>query len=353
MARAQEPSQVVAIRLNPSPFIMANASVLPVGVVVPTLNAKSHLARHVKRLRELVPRVEEMVVVDSHSEDGTAEYLREHLSLPKVRHLSHPPGLYASWNFGLSQLHAKYAYIATVGDAVSLATLEQMVALAEQREADLLLTPPTLVSESGQVSDQKWPIHDFIKRHRLTEAAEISGWKAFAWTALNVPAGLMGSSASNLYRTEVLQRHSFPVGFGHHGDTAWLLENALRLRIVLAPQIASEFLVHESANRARASGDTPRRVLLSRLARHTMERAKAEGRAWPNETDWCQALDRFWDAMERWSAAREKYRLIRQGSPFWWLAPRAWQTRMDRNRLMKDLRQITHEALLRLTDYEG
>ena len=329
---------------------MANASVLPVGVVVPTLNAMAYLARHVERLRELAPGVEEIVVVDSHSSDGTAEYLHKHLNLPNARHLTHPPGLYASWNFGLSQLRAKYAYIATVGDAVPLATLGQLVALAEERDADVVLTPPKLVTESGRISERRWPIHDFIEKHRLNAATEIPGWKAFAWTALNVPAGLMGSSASNLYRTEVLQQHPFPTVFGHHGDTAWLLENALGLRIVIAPQIASEFLVHESANRARASGDTPRRVLLSRLARetwHAETRSSSPLRAPP---ECATALEQFWEEMERWLTAHQRCQELRASSAAWWMNPRAWHARFERNRSMATAKHTARAALAGMAD---
>ena len=332
---------------------MANASVLPVGVVVPTLNAMTYLARHVERLRELAPSVEEIVVVDSHSADGTAEYLREHLSLPKVRHLSHPPGLYASWNFGLSQLRAKYAYIATVGDTVPLATLEQLVALAEEREADVVLTPPKFVTESGRISGRRWPIHDFIEKHRLNATTEIPGWKAFAWTALNVPAGLLGSSASNLYRTDVLQRHLFPTGFGHHGDTAWLLENALGLRIVLAPQIASEFFLHESANRTRVGGDTPRRVLLSRLARATWRGATGSSSLTGAPRACAITLEEFWEQMEQWFTSQQRHEQLRAASAVWWMNPRAWQARAERSRAMSNVKQSARDGLDRLAGMAG
>ena len=327
---------------------MANASVLPVGVVVPTLNAMPHLPPHVGRIRELAPCVEEIIVVDSHSTDGTTEYLREHLNLPNVRHLSHPPGLYASWNFGLAQLRAKYAYMATVGDCVPLTSLEEMVSLAEGHRADVLLTPPKLITERGEVSERRWPIHDYIEKHRLTAPAEIPGWKAFAWSALNVPAGLLGSSASNLYRTEVMQKHPFPTTFGYHGDTAWLLENAPELRVVVAPQITSQFLVHASANRARSSGDTPRRVLLSRLARAKW-REVLPGGVPANYPPWCgNDLEQFWQKMEAWLAARVEYRNRRANGLLGWLDPRMWQARIAVARHMKDTRLIARETLERL-----
>ena len=332
---------------------MANASVLPVGVVVPTLNAMPHLTPHVGRVRELAPCVEEIIVVDSHSTDGTTEYLREHLNLPNVRHLSHPPGLYASWNFGLAQLRAKYAYIATVGDAVPLATLEEMVLLAETHGADVVLTPPKLLNESGRISERRWPIHDYIEKHRLTVPKEVPGWKALAWTALNVPAGLMGSSASNLYRTEVMQRHPFPTGYGYHGDTAWLLENALRLRILVAPQITSEFLVHESAVRARTTGETPRRVLLSRLAREVWQ---AVGRSDVRDAappECASALQRYWDAMEHWFVAHQRYQKARASNAWWWMNPRIWRARTARSRAMAGLKRAAREGLDCLTGADG
>src|SRR5579883_3310731 len=95
------------------PLNTATHSVLPVGVVIPTRNCVALLERHLDCLRELMPRVEQVVVVDSASTDGTPELLHKQLRHPRIEFLQHPPGLYESWNFGVRQVRARYTYIAT------------------------------------------------------------------------------------------------------------------------------------------------------------------------------------------------------------------------------------------------
>ena len=46
------------------------------------------------------------------------------------------------------------------------------------------------------------------------------GMKLFLFTLLNVSGAILGSSSSNLYRTDCLKRHPFPTDFGTSGDAA-------------------------------------------------------------------------------------------------------------------------------------
>ena len=71
-----------------------------------------YLQRHVEGLNGWLDLAQEVVVVDSFSTDGTVEYLRRHLKHPAVTYITHPPGLYASWNHGITQITAKYVFIA-------------------------------------------------------------------------------------------------------------------------------------------------------------------------------------------------------------------------------------------------
>src|SRR5262249_54236197 len=84
---------------------------LPIPVLVPTLNCADSLPAHIDSMREWAEQVEEIVVVDSFSDDNTMAVLKESLTYPHVRFLQHPRGLYQSWNFGIQHLRAKYAYI--------------------------------------------------------------------------------------------------------------------------------------------------------------------------------------------------------------------------------------------------
>jgi hypothetical protein len=59
-----------------------------------------------------------------------------------------------------------------------------------------------------------------------------------------MPSSLLCSSASNLYRTSLLQAHPFPADFGHAGDSAWSLQMSLNTRWVVDPKVESSFWVH-------------------------------------------------------------------------------------------------------------
>src|SRR4051812_15134731 len=104
---------------------------LPLGVVIPTKNSRPYLPAHLDGLRSWLDQAEEVVVVDSFSTDGTVEYLRENLAHPHVTYLTHPPGLYASWNHGISRIRSRYVFIATSGDWITLPGLEQLLRAAE------------------------------------------------------------------------------------------------------------------------------------------------------------------------------------------------------------------------------
>src|SRR5580704_1102433 len=104
----------------------------PISVLVPTRNCAQLLPRHLESMAGWLDLVEEVVVVDSFSEDGTLEMIKSRLRHPRLRILSHPPGLYQSWNHGIRHLTAKYCYISTVGDTISREGLEHLTEGAEK-----------------------------------------------------------------------------------------------------------------------------------------------------------------------------------------------------------------------------
>jgi len=78
-------------------------------------------------------------VVDSESTDGTVSYLREHL--PGARFVTHPRGLYQSWNFGIGQMEMPWTYISTVGDGITRAGLARLLEAGERHGADVVVSP--------------------------------------------------------------------------------------------------------------------------------------------------------------------------------------------------------------------
>ena len=143
---------------------------LPIGVVIPTKNSMKYLPGHLESLATWIDLAEQVVVVDSFSKDGTVEFLEANLHHPNVLYLNHPPGLYASWNFGIRHVTSGYCYIATVGDSITPAGIGHMASVAVRLNCDVLVSQPDFVNESGQpCGGPDWPMADVIRQLGLKE----------------------------------------------------------------------------------------------------------------------------------------------------------------------------------------
>jgi hypothetical protein len=288
------------------------------------------LDRHLTALLPWIHRVQEVVVVDSHSTDGTAEYLRQHLSGQNIRHLSHPPGLYESWNFGLGQIHSEWAYIATVGDSMPEATIEGLVAVGQANFSDVVISPPTLVSVTGKQLVKQWPVHKYMKWKTADRAGPMSGFEVFLWNTLSVPGSLLGSSASNIYRTEYIQNHLFPEGFRHGCDTAWALRNSFDARWALAPGLRSDFLVHPKTHRSPEPVRRQSHERLHELAQDVFESVSIG--SYPEKTIYADLLKDYWDASLCALKANRNLSEMRKRRYPWFLCADAWRERSGRLR---------------------
>jgi hypothetical protein len=323
---------------------------LPLGVLVPTLNSMQWLERHVRALRPWLHRVREVVVVDGHSSDGTAEYLLDNLNGKNVRHLSHPPGLYESWNFGLRQIRAPWTYIATVGDTMPEESIEALLAVGQRHNSDVVISPPRMMSMTGEALDKQWPIHRYIKWKGENWSGTIGGLEVFLWNALSVPGSLLGSSASNIYRTGYLQDHPFPLGYMHACDTAWAVMNSFEARWAIATDVYSEFLVHP----ASPGSAEPRRHLirerLHQLAQEVFDALPDE--SFPEKQSYAGLLNNYWNAAHESLVARRNFKAMRkQGIP-WFLWPEAWRERSRRSRYTIKVKQC-RERIFQLLSEPG
>jgi hypothetical protein len=218
---------------------------LPFGVVIPTKNSMKYLPDHVRSLSTWIDLAEQVVVVDSFSEDGTVDYLRKNLQHPNVHFLSHPPGLYASWNHAIRQLQTTYCYISTIGDSLTRAGAEHLVATATRLQCDVLVSCPDFVDEAGQPClGPLWPMPNVIRELELKKPCRLPAIIMMI-TALRYPGNaLTGSCASDLFRTATLQQFPFPLEFGVVGDGVWSMERAGDLIWAATPEKISTFRLH-------------------------------------------------------------------------------------------------------------
>ena len=92
---------------------------------------------------------QELIVVDSYSTDGTFELLQAELRHPRLSLLQCPPGLYQSWNQGISRVQSKYSYVSTIGDTITREGLEHLTATAEALGSDVVISPPKFFTPDG------------------------------------------------------------------------------------------------------------------------------------------------------------------------------------------------------------
>jgi hypothetical protein len=89
----------------------------------------------------------------------------------------------------------------------------------------------------------RWPIHDFV----ATLCDEIffpSREETVRWLTAFLPFTILGSSASNLYRTDFLKAHPFPTECGHGGDAALGVQISPFLKMAVTKKICSRFVTH-------------------------------------------------------------------------------------------------------------
>lgn len=211
-------------------------------VILPCRNNRSELEGHVGAMLEWLPRVAQVVVVDS-STDRSLDYLRERLSAPHVEFHSVPPGLYQAWNFGVAKARAEYCYFSTVGDSISADGLQHLFGIASKGGVDAVLSPPEMLDIEGKPSAMRWPIHDFAAT-LCDENFFPNREETVRWLTAFLPFTILGSSASNLYRTQFLKANPFGIEFSHNGDAALGVQVSPFVKMAVTKKICSRFVTH-------------------------------------------------------------------------------------------------------------
>jgi glycosyltransferase involved in cell wall biosynthesis len=320
---------------------------LPLGVVIPTKNSMPYLPAHLEGLRAWQDLAREIIVVDSFSNDGSVDFIKARLDHPCVRFLKHPPGLYQSWNHGISQVTQPYFYLATTGDTITRAGIEKLVGAAESLAADVTISKPEFATRDGTATENiHWPIDDIIATLGVTAPRKLSHLEAVVFAVAHATGAMLGSSASNLYRTETFQRLPFPTDFGTGGDGAWGRLHAAEVTWAVVPEKFSTFLIHPT----NASVEEKHSWLEARrpdaVLRAGMEAWRRGGIISDQDL-----LDLGWEdllgALTSHLDAKVAFDQTRRGPVPWVLNPRAWRNRMARSGASGRLRQLKEQALLR------
>jgi hypothetical protein len=217
---------------------------LPVSVIIPTRNCREELARHLGNMREEFENVAEVIGVDGCSSDGTQSVLKEFCeSHPRGQFIGLPQGLYDGWNAGVDRASGRYVYFSTVGDTARAGSLATLHETAESHGLDVVISAPRMLGEDGGVTPHrhKWPVHFMVESMEPGSCRKLTREETVMSMVSYIPGTILGSSASNLYRSAFLKARPFPTDYGHAGDTAWGIANCLEIRAGLLAETLADF----------------------------------------------------------------------------------------------------------------
>jgi glycosyltransferase involved in cell wall biosynthesis len=216
---------------------------LPISVIIPTLNCCEKLKKHLEASQDWLPKVKEIIAIDSCSEDGTFDLLKEVIGSRNGIVIASEPGLYKSWNYAIQLASQPYIYISTICDIISYDGLYKLYNWIDKLKLDLIISTPKIISEDGCQLIQNWPIH----RINFPDKLENNPWLPNSYELLVLscaflPESIIGSSASNLYRSYILKNNPFPENYGTVGDVLWCLKNLCNLKTGITTDEVATFL---------------------------------------------------------------------------------------------------------------
>ena len=314
--------------------------VMKLGVVIPTLNCAHLMELHVESMLPWLDKADEIIVADSHSTDGTLEILTSRIAHPNLQIYQRPKGLYQAWNFGIAQVKSKYTYVSTVGDSITPYGIDHLLNVAESLSADVVISKPDFINEAGvPIKGPFFPVDKIISMLRITEPSKVGTLTCLLFQILTIPGAILGSSASNLYRTDVFQKNPFPTEFGTTGDGAWGIANVFRYALAVTPERFTIFREHEKAYEKKDYAVSELNDKLLDLMKLTVENERRENPAFRARYEEC-GIKEMLSLVTRWLGIQRNLEIARSQPLPWSLNPKAWMLRSQRSRCQKRLHDL-------------
>lgn len=243
-----------------------------VSICLPTLNAQPFLQERVDSIRDQEFEDYEVIVFDSHSDDGTWEALNAVANEdPRYRLNQGPRGLYASWNRALRLAEGEYVYIATADDTMDRDCLRKAVdVLDAHQDVALCNFGLDFIDQDSRLIEPGW--RDFLsykyygnwneRLHRRSGKMEF--YRHFY-------LGTLYHSVTGLLIRKSLFDHAgyFPENVGPVGDFYWALQALKHTDVIWLPSFLATWRIH-GAQATEVSTDK-RYEVFERLVNHYNE----------------------------------------------------------------------------------
>ena len=225
------------------------------------------------------------------------------------------------------------------------AWLNLVAEVAEALACDVVLSKPAFCNVAAQVLlDLPRPIDDVIGTLGIEQPRRLRQFEAVVFAAAHATEALTGSRASDLFRTEVLQRHPFATDFGTSGDAVWGRIYAAEVVWDVVPEKFSSFTLHPT----NASAAEQQTFLTAQRADALLRAAMDPRRRSGVITE--QSLPPIiWEdlmtSLASYFEAKVAFDRTRQGATQWVPNPWAWRKRILRELTTKQLQRLKHAAL--------
>lgn len=195
-----------------------------VDIILPTRNTIGFLNKRIDSILAQDFKDWRIIHVDSDSEDGSIEFVRDRIPASRLLQIQAPIGLYQSWNRGLLAAEAPFVHIATGDDFESPVFYSTLLGSLQQTRADFINCGLHIVDEKMNPLVQSpgnfWPSEVFGWQEGRTYEKPLI--EDFCFSLFLYHSAFSMNSA--LFRREFLvPNRLFPIEFGAAGDWAWYL----------------------------------------------------------------------------------------------------------------------------------
>lgn len=196
-----------------------------ISICLPNLNHRRFLPARIDSIYAQTFQDWELIVVDSHSDDGSWEYMQERFAGDRRVKMFQTPrdGLYRNWNRCVEHSSGEYVYFATSDDTFYPQCLERACTALEQHpKIDLCDFNIHMLDEQGKVLENKWD--------NMFNVKVFDGWmhrdhtRSGAADLLMMPCigTIIVSMTGVLIRRSLFEKTGlFPTEYGPIGDYAW------------------------------------------------------------------------------------------------------------------------------------
>lgn len=279
-----------------------------VSICMPVLNARPFLEARLASLTTQTCADWELIVCDSHSNDGSWEFLQAFKNDPRVRLYQVPrAGLYAGWNECLRRIGGRYFCFATADDTASPEFLARMTALLERHpDVDIGTCQFDPIDEQGRLVEPRPEYPSDFYGEWLQRPHRRAGELEFLVHMIR--GGCWTSITSVMFRSDLLQKVGF---FEEHGtpvvDQLWAAKTALHSDTVWIPDHLATWRRHDRQSSLHWSRSLAQRQV--ELTQRTLDECEPRLPArWLADPKWREKL--MWGA---WHFYRVRYGLSRDG----------------------------------------